>query len=145
MHLLRRITEKILRIRIVVKESFVKGIAEKALYGEVMNNETIGASVKKQPKIDCPNQYHSNTVLTQPRNVQVLIIGVIVAAPLQIVFLITPCQSEQECEICNDGEDHHKAVSDIELPDVFHELIHIAQVQRFLAEKKQDNIVQECY
>lgn len=47
-----------------MKESFVKGVAEKALYGEVMNNETVGASVKKQPKIDCPNQYHSNTVLT---------------------------------------------------------------------------------
>ena len=39
-----------------------------------------------------------------------------------------------ESKICNNGESHQKAIPDIELSDVFPELSHIVQCQRFLGE-----------
>ena len=113
--LVQRVTEEILRVGIVVEESFVEGVAEETLYREVMYDKAIGAPVEKQPEIGYADQHHADAVTAQPRNIHVLVVGIVVAAPLPVDLLVTPCQPEQEREIQHDGYDHQQAVPDVEL------------------------------
>lgn len=96
--------EKVLRIWVVVKESFVKGIGKETLYREVVHNKAVRITVEEQPKIGGSDQHHADAVLAQPRNVHVLVVGIIVAVPLGVESFIVPDQSEQEYEIRDDGK-----------------------------------------
>ena len=64
-------------------------------------------------------------------------------APLPVDLLVAPRQPEQEREIQHDGCDHQQAVPDVELPDMFHELVRIAQQQRLLAEQIQAGVIEQ--
>lgn len=64
--LVQRVSEKVLRVGIVLKESFVQGVAEKTLHREIVYDETVGASVEKQPEIGYADQRHADAVTAQP-------------------------------------------------------------------------------
>lgn len=82
-----------------MEESFVEGVAEETLYREVMYDKAIGAPVEKQPEIGYADQHHADAVTAQPRNIHVLVVGIVVAAPLPVDLLVAPRQPEQEREI----------------------------------------------
>ena len=65
--LVQRVSEKVLRVGIVLKESFVQGVAEKTLHREIVyDDKAIGAPVEKQPEIGYADQRHADAVTAQP-------------------------------------------------------------------------------